>query len=484
MKKVGFYLLATILGGLISIGGYKLLEPKNKNVAGVPSNNVPAQFANYMTSAQGSLPDFTAAAELSVHAVVHIQTEYEQKNAYYDDFFGLGELFGISPYQKRGPLQGAGSGVIIQSDGYIVTNNHVVQDATKIDVTLNDKRSYRATVVGTDPSSDLAVIKIDEKDLPFLVYGNSDDLKIGEWVLAVGNPFNLTSTVTAGIVSAKARNINILGSQDGTALESFIQTDAAVNRGNSGGAMVNTKGELVGINAAIASGNGYYTGYSFAIPVNIVRKVVSDLINYKEVQRAFIGVQIQEIDSKFAEQNNIKELRGVYVAAVTDGGSAEQVGIKAGDIIIAINNTPINSSAELLGQIGRYRPGDKVKVDINRKGKEQSFNVELKNKDNTVGIVKHEESDILPTLGATLKKPSADLLKKVNVSYGMQVVKIEQNGVLNNAGVREGFIITEIDRKPIKSMEDINKVLKGKKGGILVEGVYPNGIRAYYGFGL
>lgn len=300
MKRFGSLLIVAVMGGLISLGAYSLINKHSSSVAGVPAAQVPAQLASYSSVSDGQLlPDFTVAANLTIHAVVHIKTEYARKNNMYDNFFDFRDLFGGQmPNNQQQPVMAAGSGVIISQDGYIVTNNHVVQDATTINVTLNDKRTYTASVIGTDPSTDLAVIKIDESNLPFIIYGNSDEVKIGEWVLAVGNPFNLTSTVTAGIVSAKARNINILGSPDGSAIESFIQTDAAINPGNSGGALVNTRGELIGINAAIASGTGYYAGYSFAIPVNIVKKVVDDMLKFGEVQRAFIGVSIREVDFK------------------------------------------------------------------------------------------------------------------------------------------------------------------------------------------
>lgn len=268
-----------------------------------------------------------------------------------------------------------GSGVIVSADGYIVTNNHVVQDAVNITVTLNDKRVYKASVVGTDPSTDLALIRIDEKNLPFLAYGNSDDVKIGEWVLAVGNPFNLTSTVTAGIVSAKARDINILGSKG--AVESFIQTDAAINPGNSGGALVNTRGELIGINAAIASGTGYYTGYSFAIPVNIVKKVVDDFTRYGKIQRAYLGVYYREIDDQFAKDKGLNSLSGVYIDDVVAGGAAEKAGIRKGDIITNIQNKPVNGKSELMEVVSQLSPGDVITVAIVRDGKEISMPVKL-----------------------------------------------------------------------------------------------------------
>jgi len=324
---------------------------------------------------------------------------------------------------------------------------------------------------------------VKENNLPFLSYGNSDEVQIGEWVLAVGNPFNLTSTVTAGIVSAKARNINILGTPDGTSIESFIQTDAAVNRGNSGGALVNTRGELVGINAAIASGNGFYAGYSFAIPVNIVKKVVRDLIDYSEVQRAFLGVSIREIDSKFAEDQGINELKGVYISEVNDGSAAKEAGIIKSDVITAINDMTVNSTSELLEQVSLYRPGEKIKVAVLRNGAEKTFNVTLRNREGNMSIVKNELADVTPMLGAKMQVASGDLLRKLGVDHGVQVTELG-DGLLRKAGIREGYVITEIDKKPIRSIEELNRILANKSGGILLEGIYPNRVRAYYGFGI
>ena len=482
MKKYAGYLVVAVLGGLISLGAFALIQKSGSSLKGVPQQSTPVQFTS-LTGMPSTNPDFTAAANTSIHAVVHVKTEYARKNSMYDNFFNFHDFFGDSPFGQQGPLQGAGSGVIISPDGYIVTNNHVVQDASKIEIVLNDKRSYEGTVVGTDPSTDLAVVKIKETNLPFLNYGNSDDLQIGEWVLAVGNPFNLTSTVTAGIVSAKARNINILGTPDGTSIESFIQTDAAVNRGNSGGALVNTRGELVGINAAIASGNGFYAGYSFAIPVNIVKKVVADLIDYREVQRAFLGVSIREIDSKLAEEQGIKELRGVFVQEVNDGSAAKEAGIVRGDVITSVNKMTVNSTSELLEQVSRYRPGEKIVVGISRKGADKNVNVTLLNRAGTTGLVKTEAKDVLPMLGAKIQVAPQEVLRKLGIDHGVQVTELS-DGLLRNAGVREGYVITEIDKKPIRNLDDLSKILSNKSGGILLEGVYPNKVRAYYGFGI
>jgi Do/DeqQ family serine protease len=482
MKKYAGYFIVAMLGGLISLGGYTLLQKNTNQLQGVPQQSAPVQLAS-MTGLPSTNPDFTSAANISIHAVVHVKTEYARKNSMYDNFFNFHEFFGDSPYGQQGPLQGAGSGVVISPDGYIVTNNHVVQDASKIEIVLNDKRSYEGTVVGTDPSTDLAVVKIKETNLPFITYGNSDELQIGEWVLAVGNPFNLTSTVTAGIVSAKARNINILGTPDGTSIESFIQTDAAVNRGNSGGALVNTRGELVGINAAIASGNGFYAGYSFAIPVNIVKKVVGDLIDYREVQRAYLGVSIRDIDSKLAGEQGMKELRGVYIAEVNDGSAAKEAGMKKGDVITSVNKISVNSTSELLEQISRYHPGEKVVVVATRDGADKTFNVTLLNRTGNTSLVKSEAKDVMPMLGAKMQVASSDVLRKLGIDHGVQVTEIK-DGLLRNAGVREGYVITEIDKKPIRNLDDLNKILANKSGGILLEGVYPNKVRAYYGFGI
>ncbi len=384
--------------------------------------------------------------------------------------------------------QGSGSGVIISKDGYIVTNNHVVHGADKIDVILNDKRSYEAEIIGTDPQTDLALVKIKEKDLPILTYANSDQVKVGEWALAVGNPFNLTSTVTAGIISAKGRNINILENDPEKGMfpiESFIQTDAAVNPGNSGGALVNTNGELIGINSAIASQTGSYSGYSFAIPVNIVKKVVADLIEFGTVQRAFIGVSIRDIDAKFAEEKEIKNLNGVYVNGLTDGGAGEDAGVKVGDVIIKIENNPVRNVAELQEQIGKYRPGDKVNVVVIRNSKEMGLAVTLKNKDGNLGVIKKENrsATTLASLGASFETLSKEEMRKLGIQNGLKISRLE-NGKLAAAGIKPGFIITSIDKKKITDISDIENILQTKAGGVLIEGVYPNGIRAYYGFGM
>lgn len=487
MKKIAGSLLIAIAGGIIALGAYGLISNKQNRKNSISTTQQTPAYLASMPGAGGPmvLPDFTVAANNTIHAVVHIKTEYQRKSSVYDYFFDFRDFFGDRGQQGGpAPIVATGSGVIISPDGYIVTNNHVVAESDKVEVTLNDKRTFEATIVGTDPSTDLAVVKIDAKDLPYCVYGNSDELQIGEWVLAVGNPFNLTSTVTAGIVSAKARNINILGSPDGSSIESFIQTDAAVNRGNSGGALVNTRGELVGINAAIASGTGYYAGYSFAIPVNIVRKVVGDLVDFGTVQRGFMGVSIRELDSKLASEEGIDDIKGVYIADVTDNGAAKDAGIRAGDIILNVEGVAVNSTSELLELVGQHKPGDKINVAVSRDGKDMDFKVTLKNRDGNLSLVKREDVDVQSLLGANLTPVSDDLKSDLDLDYGVQVNSIRE-GKLRNAGVRQGFIITQIDGKPVKSVKDLGNAIESKKkGGILIEGIYPNRTRAYYGFGI
>ncbi len=483
MKKVLSTILIAAIGGASAILVEKQFHKDNLSSYATSAQSAPVKYVNHYNTATGI--DFTMAAEQSLNAVVHIKTTVEQQynNLSYDPFHSF--FFGTPQNRVQ---QGSGSGVIISKDGYIVTNNHVVHGADKIDVILNDKRSYEAEIIGTDPQTDLALVKIKEKDLPILTYANSDQVKVGEWALAVGNPFNLTSTVTAGIISAKGRNINILENDPEKGMfpiESFIQTDAAVNPGNSGGALVNTNGELIGINSAIASQTGSYSGYSFAIPVNIVKKVVADLIEFGTVQRAFIGVSIRDIDAKFAEEKEIKNLNGVYVNGLTDGGAGEDAGVKVGDVIIKIENNPVRNVAELQEQIGKYRPGDKVNVVVIRNSKEMGLAVTLKNKDGNLGVIKKENrsATTLASLGASFETLSKEEMRKLGIQNGLKISRLE-NGKLAAAGIKPGFIITSIDKKKITDISDIENILQTKAGGVLIEGVYPNGIRAYYGFGM
>ena len=487
MKKIISTAFVGAIGGACAlIANHFLVSPNTSQTANYNPYKAPVQLTNY-SGTISSAPDFIASAEKSVNSVVHIKTVVEtNNNLAYDPFQ---EWFFGGRQRQPNMMQGSGSGVIISNDGYIVTNNHVVKDASKIEVVLNDKRTYQAEVIGLDPNTDLALLKVKEKDLPFVAYGNSDDVKIGEWVLAVGNPFNLNSTVTAGIISAKGRNINILehnNTQGGLApIESFLQTDAAVNPGNSGGALVNTTGELVGINTAIASNNGSYQGYSFAIPVNIVKKVVSDLIEFGTVQRAYIGLSIQDIDAKFAEEKRIKQLKGVYINGLTEGGSGEEAGIKIGDIITKIENVEVKTTSELLEQIGKFRPSDKIHVTLIRDEKEMVLAATLKNKENSLGMIKKPVvyRTSVNSVGAEFEELSAEDLSKFKITSGVKISKLNA-GKFSNAGIKEGFIITSIDKKKVATTKEVQSFLEHKTGGILIEGMYPNGMRAYYGFGL
>jgi len=486
-NALGVFAIA-IIGGLTALGLNHLLNDDSKDQTSQITYQAPINYVKLPSSGSAEIAiDFTTAAASSVHSVVNVKTTYplETQNQYmYDpfrDFFG----YRGQRQPQQAPVS-TGSGVIISQDGYIVTNNHVVDEADKIEITLNDKRSYTADVIGKDPATDLALLKIKEEDLPFISYGNSDDVKVGEWVLAVGNPFNLNSTVTAGIISAKGRNINILendASKGQFPIESFLQTDAAVNPGNSGGALVNARGELIGINSAIASNTGSYTGYSFAIPVNITRKVVADLLEFGEVQRAFIGLSIEDLDGKLAKEKSITEIKGVYVKGVVKGGSADESGIKEGDVIRKIGETLVNNVPELQEQISRYRPGNKVNVTLKRNNQEKILTVILKNKNGNTEVVAKPKIEVVSTLGASFEPVSKEEMMKLNIENGIRVSKLGA-GKLLSAGIKEGFIITNVDKKRISTFEEIKSLLENKKGGVLIEGVYPNGMRAYYGFGM
>jgi len=476
VKKMAAVFLIAVAGGAVALGLSRAFEQRTHLVSSVRPE-IPVHQASYIAM-PGDVPGFEDAAAISIHAVVHIRTEFQKKSMVYDDFFNFFNFGQPNMREQNIPIEGMGSGVIISPDGYIVTNNHVVQEANTITVTLNDKRVYKATIVGTDPSTDLALIKIDEKGLPFLTYGNSDDVKIGQWVLAVGNPFNLTSTVTAGIVSAKARNINILGEQG--AIESFIQTDAAVNPGNSGGALVNTSGQLIGINAAIASGTGYYTGYSFAIPVNIVKKVVTDFMNTGKLQRAYLGVYYREIDDEVARDKGLTEIKGIYVDDIVAGGAAAKAGIQKGDVITQVGAMPVNSKSELLEIIGQHNPNDVVAVNISRDGKASVVNVTLQGEEAQTAMVTGNKVVIH---GATFEQASPGELQRFGLNSGFKITRLEP-GKLKSAGINEGFIIVAIDREPVRSLNDLKDALTSKRGGVLIEGLYPNGLRAYYGIGL
>jgi Do/DeqQ family serine protease len=477
MRKVLTYVIIGVASSLTTVAAVKYFESHTEAGRGraelVPAPVPVWQTSHTVTPEVGV--DFTKAAEKTVNAVVHIRTVETIKGTRYsydpfrDFFFG-------NPFGQPRPIEGTGSGVIISEDGYIVTNNHVVDGAATIDVTLNNKKTYRATVVGTDPATDLALLKIEEKNLPVIRFANSDDVKVGEWVLAVGNPFNLNSTVTAGIISAKARRIDVIHKD--LAIESFLQTDAAVNPGNSGGALVNVNGDLVGINAAIASNTGSYAGYSFAIPSNLVRKVVNDLAEFGRVQRAFLGVTLKDITSDLAREKDIHDLNGVYVENVLPGGAAEDGGIRRGDIIRKVGNVPVNSFSSLQEQIALYRPGDRVVITISRGKEELEIPVILKNKDNQTTLLRRTD-DMLNLLGAQFE----EFTNAYGNISGLRVVSLS-SGKLKAVGVKPGFLIIKVNGKNVRTKNDLADILAASDGSVYIEGIYPNGEKAYYAFGL
>ena len=481
MKRLLGTIAVAFVGGMLALGAHSVLTRQQDIYS--QGYRLPARFASYsegMPQVVG--PDLTAAAQIGVRAVVHINTTYVQKPSYYDYFNDLRDFFG-DRQQGTPTLQGSGSGVIVDPDGYIITNNHVVDEASSVKVTLDNKRTYDAKVVGTDPKTDLALIKIDVKNLPTIQFGNSDQLRLGEWVLAVGNPFNLNSTVTAGIVSAMARNLNIINGADGTGIESFIQTDAVVNKGNSGGALVNQSGELIGINAAIASPSGLYAGYSFAIPVNLVKKVYKDLRESGSVHRGFLGVEFQDIDNDFAVSNNLKETEGVYVKQVFAGSAAEKAGIKAKDVVVAIENVAVDGPSQAAELVATKNPGDKIKISLIRDNKPVELYVVLMDKQSAPEIANTYNSAALDQLGASFKPVPDNLKTKLGLRNGIQIDELKDDGLLSSAGIKKGFIITRVDKKPVSSVNELMNMLQNKEGGILIEGTYPNGMRAYYGFG-
>lgn len=481
MKRLIATFLIAFAGGAAAFLflGVTNQAPSNEPVQNIVYDTAPVRYTLYPGDA-GNF-DFTTAAEMTVNTVVHVKTEstvQSQFNHPWFDFFGLD----TSPQVQRG----SGSGVIISPDGFIVTNNHVIDRAQKILVSLNNNSTYEATVIGTDPATDLAVLKIDGLSLPYIQFGDSDELRIGEWVLAVGNPFDLTSTVTAGIVSAKARNINLLrgdANREIFPIESFIQTDAAVNPGNSGGALVNTRGELIGINTAIASRTGSYSGYSFAVPSSIVNKVTTDIVEYGIVQRAFIGVRISEVTQEIALERGLERIEGVYVNDLVDAGAAAQAGIKEGDIIMRVGRNAVRTVPQLQEQISRYRPGDAVDVTIWRNKRELVLPVVLRNQSGSTELRDADREAARTALGVTLEAVNEAERKKLNLRGGAKVTRLNQ-GKLADAGVQRDFIITRIDGKEVHSPDDVLTMLQGKTGGVLIEGVYPNGRKAYYGFGM
>lgn len=492
------FLLATTFFSIVSCEGQKIKQPEKEKELSTTFEQQQHQAAARpdtliaVNRVRSAGIDFKYAARKVIPGVVHVKSTWQETKQPeqrrvpdpFRDFFNDDNWFHFfEPFGQRGPTQAAGSGVILTPDGYIITNNHVVQDANEIEVILHDQRSYKAKVIGTDSKTDLALIKIDEKNLTFIEFGNSDITEPGDWVLAVGNPFNLASTVTAGIISAKARNINIL--RDREAIESFIQTDAAVNPGNSGGALVDLDGKLIGINSAIATPTGTYAGYSFAIPVNLVKKVADDLLNYGTVQRGYMGIVIRDMSSDLAEKNKLKFVPGVYVDSLTQGGAAMEAGIKPHDVITMIDGTKILSSPELQETVARHRPGEKLRVTVVRNGQEKQFVVVLKGADKAARATKVENAKMLDVLGIAVEELSAREADKYNLRGGLRVVRIEEGKIKENTTMKKGFIITKVDDKPVKTTEDLTKALEGKKGGVMMEGIYP-GVRGafFYGFGL
>lgn len=505
--------LMALLSSVVTLAAYNLLGFNNRDVIfneSAPTPTITGRLAaltgNGPTVAPG---DFSTAAEAVTPTVVHIRTtvtrtvRQQQVPDIFRDFFGdeLGQGQGRGQ-QRRQQGEASGSGVIISKDGYIVTNNHVVQDADKVEVIMTDKRSFTAKVIGTDPLTDLAVIKVEANNLPAITLGDSDALRLGEWVLAVGYPLDLESTVTAGIVSAKGRRIGILnddfaqrqGQQQqsqadrqaaDTPVEAFIQTDAAINPGNSGGALVNLRGELIGINSAIASRTGFYSGYGFAVPVSLVKKVSADLLKYGTVQRGYLGILPIELNSTIAKEKGAKVGRGIYVQEVTDNGAAKSAGLQSGDVIVKMEGQPLDSDAQMREIIGRRRPGDAVTVTVNRNGTERDFKVELRNRNGGREVIKKSEvtaaKTSLNTLGADFEELSAQDAKQLGVSGGVRVKKI-MDGKLAETDIEEGFIIVKANGKNVKSAKDLQAIMSSVKEGegLMLIGMYPNSSRMYY----
>jgi serine protease Do len=496
MKRFGSLILAAVLGSGITIAVNKWTGDSNKQSVKIEYlNGAPAAQVAYRVNEKGEAValDFTGTAEKVTQAVVHIKSSQSgsvSRGRNTIDPFQF--FFGPQGPAERNPSQSSGSGVIINSDGYIVTNNHVVRDADMVEVTLSDNRSFKAEVIGTDPDTDLAVIKVNQKDLPHLSFVDSDKSRVGEWVLAVGNPFNLNSTVTAGIISAKGRNINIINSNNpevlngqraSSAIESFIQTDAAINPGNSGGALVNLEGGLLGINTAIASPTGSYSGYGFAVPANIVSKVVEDILGFGTVQRGWLGVQVGSVTSEVKREFDLSVNEGAYVSGFANDGksAAKEAGIKEGDVVVKIDDTPIRSSTALIEYIGRKRPGDKITVTVDRKGKTIVVPVTLINKAGNIGTIKREEMGAVTSLGIELEDADSKVLKKLDLENGVSVKSLTNGKIERYTDMREGFIITRIDNIAVKSAKQVNDILAKKKPGDLItfEGVYPDYPREY-----
>lgn len=494
MKKNTFVLVAVCFASaLLGAGVASYAVVRNSQVATTieyvnrDGDTVPVAKTQFVSLEQSATyPDLTFAAENAVKAVVNIEavTEVEVRQQGMMPYNPLFEFFGFPQPQQGGQPQkreqrSGGSGVIISTDGYIVTNNHVVDGATKLRVKLNDGRVFDAKVIGKDPTTDVALIKVEADKLPILQFGSSDELRLGEWVLAIGSPFDLQSTITAGIVSAKARQLDVIPNE--FRIESFIQTDAAVNPGNSGGALVNAKGELVGINTVIKSSTGSYIGYSFAVPESIVRKVVNDLREYGIVQRALLGISYRYIDQDFIDQlgkeTGITEVGGVYVASVAEGGSASEAGLRKGDVIVEIDGVKIAAPTTLTEQIGKHRPNDKISLVVKRDDKVKHFEVVLRNKAGKAELLTKDDVDVVEVLGGRFADIDERTAKKLDIRGGVQVQAIKSGGLLAKARVREGFVITHINDKAVRSVADLSRLTDKIQS---IDGVYPNGKAASY----
>ncbi|MBC7450747.1 MAG: trypsin-like peptidase domain-containing protein [Cytophagales bacterium] len=472
MKQYITIVLISLIAGVAGSALFRMLDTPNRGQEIVSNDQ---QFMPYqLTSEQTrsgvytTSTDFTLASSISTPSVVYITTvsANQSNNNWFDWYFnGNGNDF----------VAGSGSGVIFSADGYIITNSHVIERAETIEV-VHNKTTYTAKVIGTDPSSDLAVLKIEAENLPVVKIGSSSALQIGEWVLAVGNPFNLTSTVTAGIVSAKGRNINIVNSR--FPIESFIQTDAAINPGNSGGALVNTKGELVGINTAILSKTGSYTGYGFSVPVDVVKKIVADIIKYGVVQKAFIGVEVSEINSPVAKQLNLNNLDGTYVTYLQKNGAAEKAGLSKNDIILKLNDKTINSRSDFDEYLAYKSPGEKIKIVYKRANAISECSVTLTNEEGTVDIIKHELYSS-KTLGADFSIIPKVEKDKMGLTNGVRIVHI-RNGLISRLGLQEGFVITSINRNAVNEPKEVTSILENVRGQVIIEGIMSNGSRAIY----
>ena len=480
MAKNFFTVFASVLlSGLTAWGIVKAATPRQNEIVYNEQGEPVASTVNLSVS---DYPDFTYAAEHAVEAVVYVKVtvKYQQQYQMIDPFFRF--FFGDEgqPQTREQERQGSGSGVIIRPDGYIVTNNHVVQNATKIEVTLNNNKTYPATVIGTDPATDVALIKIDAAGLPTLQFADSDKLRLGEWVLAIGSPLGeeLRSTITAGIVSAKGRSMPNYNGE--FKIESFIQTDAAVNPGNSGGALVNKKGELVGINTAIVSQTGSYTGYSFAVPVNIVKRVADDLMDFGSVKRALLGITMGTVDKKFADEMKLSSVSGVYINEVLKGSAAEKAGLKKNDVIVAIDGQKVTDASSVQAKVNNYHPGDKATITYIRDGKQQEAQVVFQAVIQGEAVVQTDGGVIF--YGATLKEADTETLRRLGLKGGVEIVTLS-SGKMAEAGAREGSIITYVNGAAVSKPEEVVTKAKKASRAIYVEGVDKNGRSFYFGFG-